>query len=253
MAITEEEKIYNLALGQIGDYQVTDGNTGTKQYKICQRYYDNARQRTLRAHPWNESTKRVIIPQQEFGPIFEFDFQYAEPSDSLKIMSISEIGIDLTLWQVESGFIITDISTTPQTWTADIKYAAGEYVTLDSITYLCNVSNTAATATSPDTNEVTWTTAGGDYAIIFARYVWDNQDPTTYSEDLKNAIAVQLASLISTSLENDPKTKNALIQEFEQVIMPKARSVDAQEGKPRRYFNSSWTRSRWGFFGGRNR
>jgi len=248
MALTEEETIYNLALGHIADYEVIEGQTNTKQYKICQRYYENARQRTLKAHPWNESTTRVIIVQETFGPIFEFTNKYALPSDHLLIKSINEKGIDLLLWEVESEFIKTDDGQTPQIWSDDsILYSAGEYVSLSSITYLCNANNTSATANSPATDTTTWTTQGGDLEVIFVRYIWNNTDPTTYSEDLKNAIAMQLAILISTRLTNDVKTKNSLIQEFEQITMPKARSVDAQEGKPRRYFNSKWIRARRSF------
>ena len=246
MALSAKENIFTLALGQVGDYQITEGQTNTKQYLVCNEFYDNARRRVLKAHPWNESTKRAIIPQEAFGPVFEFNNQYALPTDSLKILSINEDGFDPLLWEVESGFIKTDDGESPQTWVTDTKYSAGEYVTLDSITYLCAVSNTSATASSPDIDAVTWTSTGGNFLVIYARYIWDNTDPSTYSEDLRNALAVQLGILIAPRLQNDTKTKNGLIQEFEQVTMPKARSVDAQEGKPRRYSNSSWIRSRGG-------
>ena len=245
MALTEKELIFNLALGHTGDYQITEGQTSEKQYVICDRYYENARKRTLKAHPWNETTHRIIVVQEEFGPIFEFDLRYALPSDHLLIKSINQKGIDLLLWEVESGFVITDDGQIPQIWVDDsVKYTAGEYVSLDDVTYLCNVSNTSATANSPATDAVTWTTQGGDLKVIYLRYIWNNTDPSTYSEDLKNAISIQLAILISTHLTNDVKTKRELIQEFEQITMPKARSVDAQEGKPRRFSHSKWIRSR---------
>lgn len=245
MALSEKELIFNMALGQVGDYEITDGQTSEKQYVICDRFYENAKKRTIKAHPWNETTKRKIVVQEEFGPIYEFLYKYTLPTDSLKVLSISPEGIDTILWEVESGFIKTNCIYTPQTWSDDsILYSIGEYVTLSDITYLCNVNNTSATANSPATDTTTWTTAGGDFGIIFLRYIWNNTDPSTYSEDLKNAIATQLGILISPHLENDTATKNNLIQEFEQVTMPKARSVDAQEGKPRKYFHSKWIRSR---------
>lgn len=248
MALSEKELIFNLALGHVGDYEVVEGQTNTKQYKTCDRYYDNARKRTVKSHPWNESTDRVIIPQETYGPIFEFDNKYALPSDHLKIITINEKGVDLLLWEVESGYIKTDDGQTPQEWSDDeVKYSAGEYVSLEDITYLCNVSNTSETANSPATDTTTWTTQGGDLEVIYVRYVWDNDDPDTYSEDLKNAISMQLAILISTRLANSDKTKERLIKEFEQVTMPKARSTDAQEGKPRKFHSSKWTKCRSSF------
>jgi hypothetical protein len=189
----------------------------------------------------------VIIPQETFGPIFEFNNKYALPTDHLKILSISPDGFDELLWEVEGDFIKTDEAFTPQIWVDDsIKYAEGEFVSLDSITYLCAVSNTSEAANSPDVDAVTWTSTGGDLSVIYVRYVWDNTDISTYSEDLKNAYAQQLGILISPRLQNDIKTKNNLIQELVQITMPNARSVDAQEGKPRRYSRSSWIRARGG-------
>jgi hypothetical protein len=244
MALSGIELIYNLALSQLGEYNVTEGQTSTKQYKLCQQAFPQARQRTLRAHPWNEAIARKIVPEDAYSPVFEFDKRYARPTDALKVISIGQYGIDLTLWQTEKDYIVTNISDTPQTWTATDKYTAGEYVTLDSITYECLVSNTAESSNSPDIDPVTWNSTGANLGIVYMRYIFDYEDTTTYSADLENAIALQLAILVSTALINDVKTKNQLIQEFEQITMPKARSVDAQEGKPRRYSNSSWNRSR---------
>jgi hypothetical protein len=247
MALSEKEKIWNLALGQVGDYKIVEGQTNTNEYLICSEFDENARKRTLKAHSWNESTTRVIIPQETYGPIFEFKNKYALPTDHLKILSISEDGFDELLWEVEGNYIKTNEGFTPQIWNDDgIKYSAGEYVTLNSITYLCAVSNTSETANSPATDAVTWTSTGGDLLVLYARYVWNNEDISTYSEDLKNAYAQQLAILISPRLQNDIKTKNSLIQELKQVTMPEARSVDSQEGKPRRFYQSSWIRSRSG-------
>jgi hypothetical protein len=251
MALTEKERIFNIALGHAGDYVITEGQTNTKEYLVCDRFYDNARKRTLKAHLWNESTTRVIIPEETYGPIFEFTYKYALPTDHLKILSINQEGFDFLLWEVENGYIVTDDGYTPQTWVTDTKYSAGGYVSLGSITYLCAVNNTSSSLNSPDIDAVTWTATSGDLRVIYVRYIWDNTDPSTWSEDLRNAVGLQLAIMISPNLQNDVKTKNLLIQEFEQITMPKARSVDAQEGKPRRFYNSSWVRSRGSFKGRR--
>ncbi|MCK5640744.1 MAG: hypothetical protein KAJ19_08100, partial [Gammaproteobacteria bacterium] len=72
MALTEEEKLYNEALGYVGEYRVVDGVTNTKQYEFCSRFYTKARDMTLKAHPWNEAKKRVIIVQDAVNPIFGY-------------------------------------------------------------------------------------------------------------------------------------------------------------------------------------
>jgi len=247
MALTIEEEIYSLALGAMGDYQIEEGKTNTNEYLVCAQFYDQARKRAIKSHPWNECIKRQIIPRDEYAPIFEYDYQYAVPSDRLRVLSIAQTGIDLYQWEVEGSYIVTNYSETPREWAAGEQYTAGEYVNEEEITYLCNTSNTATISNQPSAGDGTWTALSGTRGVIYCRYIYDNDTPSTYSEDLKNAIAIQLAILIAPRLQNDPATKNLLIQEYNQLTLPQARSVDAQEGKPRRWYSSRWNRSRNGF------
>ena len=75
----------------------------------------------------------------------------------------------------------------------------------DSITYLCNVSNTSETANQPSTDAVTWTSTGDDLAIIYVTYVKQLTDVDKFTPLFKNVVAMQLASMIVTALHNDPK------------------------------------------------
>jgi hypothetical protein len=248
MALSIKEQIFNKALGAMGDYKVEEGKTNTNEYLVCNEFYEDARKRAIKSHPWNECVKRKIVVREEFGPIFGYAYQYTVPTDRLRVLSISSCEIDLRPWTVEGSMLLTDVVDSPQTWIDGDIYSAGEYVTLSEITYLCNVSNTASSATSPDIDAVTWTTTGGNFGVVYLRYIYNNEDESTYSEDLRNAIGVQLAILVAPRLQNDIKTKNALIQQNEQITLPKARSVDSQESKPRRFYSSKWNRSRSNFF-----
>lgn len=242
MAFTDEENFYNEVLGLIGEDTLTEGDKTEKEYILCNRYYTIAMNEILCSHPWNEATKRVQLVQDSAEPIHGFDYRYALPADNLRILTINN---DVDDWRVENGYIYTDTGDTPEEWTTGEVYTAGQYVSLSSVTYLCNVSNTAATATSPATDTTTWTTAGGDYAVIAIEYVYKLTTISSWSPKLRYAIALNLAIKITTSLTNDPKNKLVLIEELEKLVLPQARSVDAAQGKPKRIHQSSWIRSRY--------
>ena len=76
MSLTQEETIYNEALGYIGEYQITEGKVTEKQYVICKRYYDKARKMALSAHPWNEAKGRTILPTEDYDPVFGYQYRY---------------------------------------------------------------------------------------------------------------------------------------------------------------------------------
>jgi len=258
MAITGERLIYNLALGYIGEYYVEDDSaTETKQYIACNRYYEQARDEVLVAHPWNEAKRRIIIAQEADNLIFGYDERYAIPSDCLRVLSVNDsVGADVSnnaagidAWEVEGDYILSDAGTTPQTWSTGTYYVAGEFFTYNSVTYEVISSHTSTTvADDEDSGYISST--GGDYKIIYVEYITQLTDTTKFSPKLKQAIAVKLAIKIITLLTNDTKGKIDLINEFERLTMPKARSVDAMQGKPRRIFNSEWLRSRQGSSGG---
>jgi len=258
MAITNERLIYNLALGYIGEYYVDDdSSTTTQQYIACNRYYEQARDEVLVSHPWNEAKRRVIIAQEADDPIFGYDERYAIPSDCLRVLSVNDsIGADVSnhqenidAWEVEGDYILSDAGTTPQTWSTGTDYIDGEFFSFNSTTYEVLIPHTSTTV-ADDLSSGYISSTGGDYKVIYVEYITQLTDTTKFSPRLKQAIAVKLAIKIITLLTNDTKGKIDLINEFERLTMPKARSVDAMQGKPRRIFNSEWLRARQGSSGG---
>lgn len=303
MALTGEEEIYNLALGYIGEYKVEDTAASRllKQYTLCSRYYDQARDLALKSHPWNEAKKRVIIAQDDDNPIFGYDRQYTKPTDSLRVLSVNDsLGADqrnkadgIRAWEVENQKILSNAGEIPQTWATNTKYVDGEFVSSTAVTWVTGTSYVADQFVKNSTlvyqvlvdhtsdtisNDVTAgnlatgiTGSTGTYEvlvshisdtiltdiasanisatasearIIFVEYIYQLTDTTKFSEDLKNAIAQQLAIKVITPLTNDTKGKIDLINEFERLTMPKARSVDGAERTPKPIFSSEWIRSR---------
>lgn len=259
MALSDAETMYNLALGYIGEYKITEGDTTSKQAILCIRFYPDSRKETLAAHPWNDAKKRIIIHQDGTNPLFGYERRYEKPSDCLKVLSCDDsIGSDVSrklagipAWEVEGNYILSDAGANPPSWESAEAYIVGQFLYSSSVTYEVLVAHTSdATGASTaaqiavDVAAGNIISAGGDYKIVYVEYVWDETDISKWKSAVKYAVAVNLASKVITGLTNDTKGKETLIDEYNSLLMPKARSVDAAEGKPRPIFNSSWLRAR---------
>lgn len=263
MALSGEEDIYNLSLGYVGEQKVEDTTASRllKQYLFCNRYYAQARDEVLVSHLWNEAMVRVEIVQDATNPIFGYDRRYTKPSSALRIVSVDDsIGSDISrksagidAWEVEGDYILSNAGASPPTWSSDADYIDGQFFTYSSTTYEVLVTHTSDTTGGDADAQIAVDVAagnieskGGDYRIIYATYVTQLTDTDKFSPKLKQAIAMKLAIKIITGLTNDTKGKVDLINEFERLTMPKARSVDAMQGKPKPIFSSEWIRSRSG-------
>jgi hypothetical protein len=305
MALSEEEVLWNLALGYVGEAEIEDTSASRdlKPYLACRRFYTQARDEVLVSHLWNEAMVRTIILQEATGPLFGYDRTYSKPSDALRIVSVDDdLGSDVFLnlqgihaWEVEADNILSNagespptyatateyldgqfVSVTPTPWVTSTAYIVQQYVKSGTTVYEVLVAHTSDTIAndvtagnlisrgtgSTVTYEVVSTytsssvtddiTAGNitatgdkvDARIIYVAYVKKLEDVTKFSPKLKQAIAMKLAIKIVTPLQNDPKAKADLIEEFEVLTMPKARSVDGMQQKPRPVFSSEWIRSR---------
>ncbi len=149
---------------------------------------------------------------------------------------------------VKSGTLIYEVLSdyTSTTIAADItagNLGAGVVATTGS--YLVVATYTSSSAILTDIANGDLTPAGAGARIVFVTYVQQLTDTTKYSSKLRQAIVMKLAIKIIVGLQNDPKGKADLINEFRQLTIRDARSNDAMQGKPKPIFSSSWVRSRW--------
>lgn len=265
MALSDAEVMYNKALGLIGEYKITEGDTTSKQAILCIRYYADARDETLASHPWNFATKDVILYEYTDRPIFGYDRKYAIPSDCLRVLTVDDsLGSNVSnkrpgipAWQAKGDYIHSDAGATPPSWSSAKAYYDGQFFTSSSITYEVLVSHTSDATGANEAAQIAVDVAagnieskGGDYRIVYVEYIWRQTDIDKWSPKAKQALAFNLASKVVMGVTGDAKKKVALIEEFESLVMPQARSVDAAEGKPRPIFHSEWLRSRRGGGGG---
>ena len=303
MALSAAEVIHNLALGRIGEFEVEDtaASRALKQNLLCIRYYDQALYITLRAHPWNEAKKRVIIAQDSDDAVFGYDRQYTPPTDCLRVLSVNDaIGAEpknraagIYSWEVENGKILSNAGKAPQTWATDTKYVDGEFISATAVTwatstayiedqfvkdgdlvYLVLADHTSSTIAaditagdlqagvqgSTGTYEVLVShisdtlladvasadieAVGSESRVIYVEYIYELTTTSSWSSNLTEAVATQLAIKIEPGIAGNIEVNSKLLNEFERLTMPKARSMDGAEGKPKPIFNSQWIRAR---------
>ena len=102
--MASEVQICNLALAKIGDEQITSLSDNSKAARLCNLIYEPTRDAALRAHPWNFAVKRVALALSATAPAYEFDSQFALPTDFLRLLGTDML--DTAKLSVEGSFLL---------------------------------------------------------------------------------------------------------------------------------------------------
>ncbi len=188
----------------------------------------------------------------------------------------SDAGATPDTWSASKKYYAGQfVSTTPVTWATATAYIDGQYVTDGTLIYevldnhtsdtitndiasadlgagvsgsvaVYEVATTHTSTTVAADIALTYLTSRGvDLNVVYVEYVWKQTDMDEWSALAKNCLVVKLASKIITDLYPDSdKRRESLINEFNGLAMPQARTTDGQEGKPRPISQSSWLRAR---------
>lgn len=82
-------EICNFALQELGANYISSLNENSPESRECNLRYDSVRRSLLRMHHWNFAIKRVALSRETTTPAFNYSYQYALPSDFLKIIMTS--------------------------------------------------------------------------------------------------------------------------------------------------------------------
>ena len=239
MALTEIEQVYAEAVGLIGEIELTDASDqDTKPYSTCALNYANARDEMVRGYAWNEATDIALCLQDAAKPTHTWQYRFIIPADELRIITTSRPRLN---WRVLSGYIYTNYSISPNSYTVGTEYFAGHYLTYSDVTYKIN-TNFTATVWATDANNLT--TQNGDYGFIEIEYVKSLNTPSDWSVDLRHAIVLNLAAKIVIPITSDQERRDKLLEELHTLTLPHAQAIDAMQGKPKQFFYSEYTDSR---------
>ena len=76
-----EVSICSNALRKLGDDPITSLTEDTERARLCNAFYETARDSLLRSHPWNFAITRASLTRLSSTPAYGFAYQYALPTD----------------------------------------------------------------------------------------------------------------------------------------------------------------------------
>lgn len=76
-----EVSICSNALRRLGDDPITSLTEDSERARLCNAFYEDARDACLRSHPWNFAITRTTLTQLSSTPAYGFDYQFALPTD----------------------------------------------------------------------------------------------------------------------------------------------------------------------------
>lgn len=110
--------ICNRALSKLGADRITSLEDDNKASRAMKSAFDFVLDAELRAHVWNFSVKRAELAALSTAPTWGFSYQYATPTDFLKLLEIRDLysasnsldyrTVPAPLWQMEGGNLATD-------------------------------------------------------------------------------------------------------------------------------------------------
>jgi hypothetical protein len=88
--MASREEICNEALGLIGEGPIVSIEDIENKAIKCNQFWATTRDACLRVWSWTFATKRVLLAQNAVAPVFGYLYSYKRPSDSLRIIAISD-------------------------------------------------------------------------------------------------------------------------------------------------------------------
>lgn len=90
--MTDQVGVYNLCLGRLGVGQSVGSPTeNSVPAKLCNRFYDYARQEVLRAFPWGFATKATALAQVVGQTFPGWTYVYQYPTDCLNMRAVGDV------------------------------------------------------------------------------------------------------------------------------------------------------------------
>ena len=129
--MSSSTEICNMALSHLGiGREIASFDEKSQEAAACRRFYETARQATLRDFPWPFATRYQTLALIKANPTIEWGFAYAYPSDCAKLMRIvsgnrNDTSATRVVYEVasfpEGRAILTDQATAQAQYTADIS------------------------------------------------------------------------------------------------------------------------------------
>lgn len=163
-------QVANRALTKLGSARITSLSDDVKAARSISSCFDDLRDDELRAHRWQFSMRRTTLAALADAPEFGYQYQYAVPSDFLRIDMVDDrfpaavmdnyIDEEYLEWTLEGNVILTDIGsplklryiaqvTDPSAWDSNFREALASRIAMEICEDLTQ-SDTKKTAAAND-------------------------------------------------------------------------------------------------------
>ena len=107
---SSEVTICNLALGKLGAGSIIAIDEESTEARVCRLHYAQTRDEVLRSHRWNFAIRPETLVQSAERPAFGWAFQYALPTDCLRVLEMNnwDMSKRTGCWEVEGQMLVTD-------------------------------------------------------------------------------------------------------------------------------------------------
>ncbi len=184
--------IFNTALLKVSKKTVSSVDDGTFESKMCNTLWEPALRRTLAAHNWSSTIKRVQLDRVVPVPTFGYSYFYRLPNDCIKVLQ---------------------------------AYRSAEH----------------------DDFDFEWVIEGrlllSDEEVAYIKYVAQPQNIEGMNSHFTEVLIWNLAMALCFPFTGDDNRERVLRQEFEAVILPRAKAGDAMESREIEYEESPWIES----------
>ncbi|MEF2230883.1 MAG: hypothetical protein V3571_08140 [Pseudodesulfovibrio sp.] len=100
-------EICNNALLDLGEDAIMSLADGSKAAALCNHRWPAVRDAVLRTHPWNCAMAQAELAAAVAAPLWKWEFQYALPTDFLRIIAIvARDGAPVNDWEIQGGIIL---------------------------------------------------------------------------------------------------------------------------------------------------
>lgn len=257
--------IANRALSRLGAARITSLEQDVKNARAAKAALEVVREEVLTDHPWNCAVKRGTL----FSPTYTITAAaWVGASSRLRVtaaghtlrtgdtVTIAAVG---GMTQINDTWLVGDRTST----TFDLKdpdtgayvngaaftaYTSGGTATLVALydhRYLYPLpSDCLRVLELEGQRESAWTVESGRVATdlqapLNFRYVWRNEDTTTYPPILVSAFAARLAVELALEVVDSPDKRNLAMSDY-QTILSRAKGADAREQTPDALAESPW-------------